>query len=302
MIRFPPMIAGTESRSRVPDELARVLIHVQGHLDGDLSLRTLAGVSHVSPFHFHRTFRALVGETVKGYVQRVRLERAAIRLLLHRGAVWDIALDSGFRNHETFCRAFKERFGVSPRSYRCRIPCGARGDRPRGNHAVDESGRGFKLSKTRVVELAETHLACLRYVGPYEKAPAELWDRLLAWAGRSGVPGPPVLFGIAHDAPGITAQNRLRFDAGIRIPGPRSLRGAIACQLLDAGPFALTTHLGHYRTLARGFQTIFARLRRLSGYDVLGLPAVEVYRTTRINLESEINETDIYIPLRRRPG
>ncbi len=285
----------------MPDELARVLIHIQSHLEGELSLRTLAGVSHVSPFHFHRTFRALVGETVKGYVQRVRLERAAIRLLLHRDAIWGVAIDSGFRNHETFCRAFKKRFGVSPRSYRRRTPIAERANGSSGNNALDESGRAFKLSKTRVVELAETYLACLRHVGPYEKVPPGLWDLLTAWAGRSGIPGPLVLFGIAHDAPGITAPDRLRFDAGIRIPGPMALRGAVACQSLSAGPFSLTTHLGHFRTLAHAYQTIVARLRRLTGYDVLGLPAVEVYRTTRINPESEINETDIYIPLRRRP-
>ena len=293
------MRVAEESRSRVPDELARVLFHIQSHLDGDLSLRTLARVSHVSPFHFHRTFRALVGETVKGYVQRVRLERSAIRLLLHRAPVLDVGLDSGFRNHETFCRAFKKRFGVSPRSYRRSLPVAAH-DKQRGGRALDESGPAFKLSKSRVVELAETHLACLRHVGPYEKVPAGLWDRLTAWAERAGVPGPRVLFGIAHDAPGITAPSRLRFDAGLRIPGPVHLRGAIACQSLSAGPYFLTTHLGHFRTLAKAYMTVFARLERLTGYDVLGLPAVEVYRTTKINPDSEINETDLYIPLRRR--
>src|SRR5688572_2312402 len=280
------------SRSRVPDELARVLIHIQSRLDGDLSLRTLARVSHVSPFHFHRKFRALVGETVKGYVQRVRLERAAIRLLLHRESVWGVALDAGFRNHETFCRAFKKRFGVSPRSYRRRATDAKRAGESNGSHAIEESGRTFKLSKTRVVEVAETHLACLRHVGPYEHVPPGLWDRLTVWAGRSGVPGPLVLFGIAHDAPGITAPDRLRFDAGVRIPRPMALRGAIACQTLSAGPFSLTTHLGHFRTLARAYRTLVARLKRLAGYDVLGLPAVEVYRTTKIDSESEINETD----------
>jgi predicted transcriptional regulator YdeE len=78
------------------------------------------------------------------------------------------------------------------------------------------------------------------------------------------------------------------------------LRGDLACQTLPAGPFALSTHLGHYRTLPRAYKTIVARLRELPGYDILGLPTVEVYRSTRINPECEINETDIYIPLRRR--
>jgi AraC family transcriptional regulator len=286
--------------SRVPEELAHVLVHIQSHLDGDLSLQSLAAVSHISPYHFHRTFRALVGETVKGYVQRVRLERAAIRLLLHGDAILTVALDSGFRNHETFCRAFKKRFGMPPGTFRRRTPRAGTKETSPAFESLDESRGTFTLSKTTVVELAHTHLACLRHVGPYSKVPPELWDRLVAWARRSDVPKPFVLFGIAHDAPGITAPDRLRFDAGIRVPAPLHLRGELACQTLPSGPYALSTHLGHFRTLPSAYKAIVARLRRLSEYDIVGLPGVEVYRSTRINPECEINETDIYIPLRRR--
>jgi AraC family transcriptional regulator len=286
--------------SRVPEELARVLVYIQSHLDGDLSLRTLAGVSHVSPYHFHRTFRAIVGETAKEYVQRVRLERAAIRLLLHGDPILGIAFDSGFRSHETFCRAFKKRFRVSPRLFRRRT----RREEPDESSAdpcsLDDSGGAYTLSKTSVVEFTETHLVCLRHVGPYSEVPPHLWDRLVAWARRSGVPTPRVLFGIAHDAPGITAPSRLRFDAAVRVPAPMRLRGDLACQTLPSGPYALSTHLGHFRTLPRAYKAIVARLRRLPAYDMLGLPTVEVYRSTRINPDCEINETDIYIPLRRR--
>jgi AraC family transcriptional regulator len=286
--------------SRVPDELARVLVHIQSHLDGDLSLRALAGVSHASPYHFHRTFRAIVGETAKEYVQRVRLERAAIRLLLHKDAVVGIAFDSGFRSHETFCRAFKKRFRVSPRTFRHRTRRTRPEDGPPDARSLDESGGAYSLSKTKIVEMSETHLVCLRHVGPYSEVPPGLWDRLVAWAGRSGVPGPRVLFGIAHDAPGITAPRRLRFDAAVRVPGPLQLKGDFACQTLPSGTYALSTHLGHFRTLGRAYRAIVARLHRLPGYDILGLPTVEVYRSTRINTECELNETDIYIPLRRR--
>ena len=57
-----------------------VQLYVQRHLDGDLSLDRLARVAHFSPFHFHRIFKAVVGEGVYEYVRRLRLEAAAFAL------------------------------------------------------------------------------------------------------------------------------------------------------------------------------------------------------------------------------
>jgi AraC-like DNA-binding protein len=64
--------------------------HGQAHLDGDLSLGALSGQAQISPFHFHRVFRGAVGETVKQYCQRLRLERAAHRLVLHEVTIMDV--------------------------------------------------------------------------------------------------------------------------------------------------------------------------------------------------------------------
>lgn len=54
----------------------RVLDHIAGHPEDDLSVERLAGIACFSQFHFHRLFHALVGEPVNGHVRRVRLERA----------------------------------------------------------------------------------------------------------------------------------------------------------------------------------------------------------------------------------
>ena len=95
-----------------------LLVYIQAHLDEDLSLEVLSAKASLSPAHFQRTFQAFVGETPKNYVTRLRLERAAFRLLIHDVTVLDIALDCGFQNHETFTRAFGRRFGMPPTSYR----------------------------------------------------------------------------------------------------------------------------------------------------------------------------------------
>jgi AraC family transcriptional regulator len=45
-----------------------LLVHIQAHLDEDLSLDVLSAMESLSPSHFQRTFQALIGETPKNYV------------------------------------------------------------------------------------------------------------------------------------------------------------------------------------------------------------------------------------------
>jgi len=149
--------------------LLPVMMRIQAHLDTDLSLKRLAATARLSPYHFHRVFREAVGETPKQYTQRLRLERAAHRLILHDATVLDIALDAGFQNHETFSREFKKRFRVSPRDYRAwqrrKLPG------PEECVALEESAGDFQLSATRVRRL-EYH-GILRLFAPFGRERTE---------------------------------------------------------------------------------------------------------------------------------
>jgi AraC family transcriptional regulator len=60
--------------------LLRVLVHIQQQLDRPLSLEELARLAHFSPFHFHRVFKGMLGESVQSHLRRLRLERSAARL------------------------------------------------------------------------------------------------------------------------------------------------------------------------------------------------------------------------------
>jgi AraC family transcriptional regulator len=99
-------------------DILRLLREVGNHLDGDVSLERLAARAGWSPFHFHRAFRKVVGETPKQYTLRVRLERAAARLVTTDDPVLAIAAAEGFGSHEVFTRAFRRRFGCTPIAYR----------------------------------------------------------------------------------------------------------------------------------------------------------------------------------------
>ena len=282
------------------DSLLPLLVHIQAHLEGDVGLAALSRKAGLSPFHLQRRFKAAIGETPKAYTSRLRLERAAFRLLVHDSTVLDIALECGFQTPETFLRAFRRQFGRTPSEYRewVRGERSAWRDTPADDLAA--AAPAFELSATKVIPIRPVHLAFQRHIGPYEAVPESLFDDLDAWAARRGIPGPPVWMGIGHDAPGTTRPERLRFDAALVVPAPFAPEGKIGHQLLRGGPFAVTTHVGPYETLASAYAAIFPRLLALPGYQLVGLPAVEIYHTTRVNVRHRLNHTDLCLPVSPR--
>jgi AraC-like DNA-binding protein len=67
---------------------------------------------------FHRLMVQVLGETPGTHQRRLRLDRGAWLLLTSRATVLDVALETGFENHETFTRAFRTRFGITPPAFR----------------------------------------------------------------------------------------------------------------------------------------------------------------------------------------
>src|SRR5688572_23291662 len=280
------------------ERLLPVLVHIQANLDQDLSLEALANRVRLSPFHFHRLFRSAVGETLKQYTQRLRLERAANRLVLNDAAILDVALESGFQSHETFSRQFKRRFQVTPKDYRQWARCEIR-RRSILTPPLDELYSDFELSKTTVTRLAQLHVAFIRHVGPYESVTDTLWHRLEDWAKAKRLPRDLIFLGIAHDAPGVTPPERLRFDAAIVVPEQFSPEGVVGHQVLGGAEFAMTTHVGHYQTLPKAYATVVQQIAQLKKFRLEGLPAIEVYRTTRVDASHYMNHTEIYLPVSR---
>jgi len=120
------------------NKLQPALNFARHSLGKNVSLAELAANTNQSPFHAHRKLCLALGETPKQFTLRLRIDHAAAALVHSRTAIVDIALECGFESHETFCRAFRRRFGLSPGEYRTRGLIGTGS----GLHAglVDEIG------------------------------------------------------------------------------------------------------------------------------------------------------------------
>ncbi len=100
------------------ESIQKVLEHIEDNLSQNHSPEELAKIAALSPFYFQRLFSRLVGKPVREYVKLRRLARASKSLGDKQSRILDIALESGFGSHETFTKAFKEAYGMTPEAYR----------------------------------------------------------------------------------------------------------------------------------------------------------------------------------------
>jgi AraC family transcriptional regulator len=100
-------------------KLRAVIDYIHEHLDAELSLDHLAGVAHVSPYHFARLFKNSTGLPPHQYVIACRVERAKELLRgRRRPQLAEVATEVGFSDQSHFTRHFKRLVGVTPRRFR----------------------------------------------------------------------------------------------------------------------------------------------------------------------------------------
>ncbi|MFD8086083.1 helix-turn-helix domain-containing protein [Kitasatospora sp. NPDC059722] len=101
-----------------PKRLDRVVDHMNGYLDGRLSLTDLAAVAGVSPSHFTRAFRASTGQSPHQYLVRLRLEHARRALLTTDTPIAAIAQLCGFADQSHLTRTMRLHTGTTPSALR----------------------------------------------------------------------------------------------------------------------------------------------------------------------------------------
>jgi AraC family transcriptional regulator len=254
---MPDPVSHLEYESRIN----RALDYVQANLDRDLGLEALAREACFSPWHFHRIFSALVGETPDAYVRRVRLEKAASWLGRQPpDSVTEIAMRCGFSTPSLFSRNFRTHFGLSPVQWR---------DRHRQAHAEAESkirqvadnnetaldndstslgkpghahppaewylGNGKENGngphariEVTVRRLEPMNLAYVWHLKGYRHGVADSFRRIQSWMrARELLSESSRYIGVNFDNPDVTPEQRCRMLAAISLPAgvaPESLK------------------------------------------------------------------------------
>lgn len=97
----------------------KVTDYIDHNIDQPLSLQKMAGIACFSPFHFHRVFTILTGETPTDYIKRTRIEKAALLLKRNKElSATEIAALCGFSSLSLLSRNFRLHFNMTIREFR----------------------------------------------------------------------------------------------------------------------------------------------------------------------------------------
>ncbi|NKB77328.1 MAG: helix-turn-helix domain-containing protein [Gammaproteobacteria bacterium] len=289
--------------------VARVLTYICHHVDEPLSVDVLAKKAYFSPFHFHRIFRAIAGETVGEVIQRIRLEFGARQI---RHGVQDMAIvaqSCGYESTQAFSRAFRRGFGIPPGVYRKRKSHPSF-QGPLGRVVFDP-----ETMKTKLLPIIEEHnmqidittkpavnYAYMTHYGPYNGI-AGMFDTLIQWGLTKGIdPANCEVFSLSYDSPKNTPSEQLRSDACVAIPEKLQSRIAesddIKIATLDEQRYAVYTHKGKYDDIADAYEQMIGSWAAESNEQIADKPFVEVYNNDCRSLPQSEWLTDLCIPLK----
>jgi AraC family transcriptional regulator len=222
MERLPNLANSLKTRARTPVAYAErvnlAIDHVVGHLAEPLRLADVARAARLSPFHFHRVFQAMVGETLAAFVKRLRLERAVV-MMAHapRSSLTTIALQCGFSSSSDFSRCFRQRYGTAPSAFDIKAWREAHGSELQATipKPVLPASRNPDKFKVTIRELPARTVAYIRVLNPYRgDAVVKATQRLIAWAERNSLADGQWL-GYQWDNPEVTSLEDCQYHVAV---------------------------------------------------------------------------------------
>lgn len=91
---------------------------IKSHVYSDLTIEDLAQLTNLSVSSFKREFRRIFNDSPANYLRNRKLEKTAELLIVSEQSITELAFHSGFKELAHFSKLFKDKFGVTPSTYR----------------------------------------------------------------------------------------------------------------------------------------------------------------------------------------
>ncbi|WP_284079264.1 AraC family transcriptional regulator [Herbaspirillum aquaticum] len=276
-----------DSMHRYRTRMARVVATIAADPMAQHSLEALAAIAAFSPFHFHRLYRSLTGETIMDTLRHQRLALAALKLASQEGSVTEIALACGYESPQAFTRAFRQFSGQSPSAFRHKIFLMTQPSR-----LVDVMQPPPRPLNVPLVEQGALKLLGLRHEGPTSTI-AHTHRRLHQLLGKRTE---PVRYGICFGDP--DQGTSFRYFAAVLRQAPDPLEGVLEPLDVPAGSYACHTVMGPYTQINASIAALYSTWLPYSSYEPDDRPLIECYRNQPHQVPQEALHTDLLIPVR----
>lgn len=263
--------------------------YILNHLNDDITVDEVAAHCHFSKFYFSRIFKLETGESVYGFIKRLKVERSAISLRLEPDSkIIDIGYKYGY-SPSNYSAVFKQHHHMTPRQFK-------------KNNQVDEKNHPFDSYKFKyltfdkyqekitIKHMEDTSVLYERHIGNYKEL-KEHWIRFMD-RYTSFITADTIFLEKSYDDPSITNVNQCICDICMTIAS--SWNGENK-QVIKGGKFAVYSFQGPTAKIFEAYQGIFNVWLPKSRYVLDERMGFDIYRY--VDEESSFVDIDIYIPI-----
>jgi AraC family transcriptional regulator len=283
-------MAKQQTRASYQARLDRVVDHIYAHLDEDIRPEGLAEIACLSPYHWHRIYVAMRGETVSVTIRRLRLLRAADRLANSDMPIATIAERAGYSGADSFARAFREAYGKSPVDYRAT-----------GSHAAFEAAtetedhEGFPVA---IETLPATRCASVAHRGAYLQIDQAMGRLFTGLAAQKILAPDQAMCAVFFDDPDLAPVEALRSRACSPVGQGFTLAPPLEETVLREGLYARLRYRGPYADMKGAYRWLLGIWLPQSGYEPDDAPIFEAYLNNPQHVAPAELMTDIHLPLK----
>jgi DNA gyrase inhibitor GyrI/AraC-like DNA-binding protein len=286
---------------------------VERNLEKELPLGLLSKVACFSPFHFHRIFSVITGETLNAFINRKRIEKVAATLLVGtKMPLTDLALSYGFNSGSSFSRAFKKYYGISASEFK------EHGKEQFSKISKEDSKNGKEIitfekyicnisnikkwiqmnAKFEVKEMPALNLARISHLGDYEGI-VGAYDKLFKWAGAKGLMNHPDFKAVTlyHDNPSVTEVSKIRQSACITVDDTVKGEGEVGIINTQKAKYAV----GSFEIKVTEFENAWTSISIWvpeNGYDFADGDYYELYHNDHTQHPEKKFILDICVPVK----
>jgi AraC family transcriptional regulator len=275
-------MAKQQTQASYQARLERVVDHLYAHLDDDIRPEGLAEIACLSPYHWHRIYVAMRGETIGATTRRLRLLRAADRLANSDISIGAIAERAGYSGVDSFARAFREAYGKPPADYR------AAGSHTAFKVATEaENHEGFPVA---IETLPAIRCASVAHIGAYLQIDQAMGRLFAALAAQKTLAPDQAMRAVFFDDPDLTPVDDLRSRACSPVAKGVPLAPPLEEMVLR--------YRGPYADMKDAYRWLLGVWLPRSGYEPEDAPIFEAYLNNPQHVAPAELVTDIHLPLK----
>jgi len=266
----------------------KVQEYINRHLFDELDSDRLSQVASISKYHFRRLFKAVCGENIGNYIQRLRLEYIAFKLITTNVSVPKLLGQINYHNRHTLSRAFKSYFNCSIPEFR------------KKHLNVSPERRNSKQIDLSIEKISRIRIAYLKLERTHDVSHSfsVLWKQLLQFSENYELSSKGNKYvSLTLDYPLITPEKQSRFMIGVTIPQLFEIPKGFGIYEIPSGEYAIFRFKGLYHELNKVYRHIYLDWLPASDYILREQFTFETYINTPEKTPTSELITDIYIPV-----